>query len=113
MANSVIPKSLAGDVNAINNSTVKITGTRYCGEIGARKIADVCRTSEVPVGLSFWGAQYALDAPSPTLVTTVIINKPVASGNYTVCLLYNVNGVFLSSQLGATGDFVWRQLAFA
>ena len=91
------------------NIYVQKLGTRLTGNVpNGTSLADYCRTTNVPNGLSFWGIQNASDNPRPGIVGTALVYKPISSGQYTVPLIFSSGKTFISTQLGATGGFTWR-----
>ena len=80
------------------------------GTISNAKISDTVRSSTVPVGISVWQTQTATDSPVTGNVSMAMIIKPTASGQFSVCALFATGHVYMSNQLGASGDFVWTTL---
>lgn len=80
------------------------------GIISNAKISDTVRSSTVPVGISVWQTQTATDSPVTGNVSMAMIIKPTASGQFSVCALFATGHVYMSNQLGASGDFVWTTL---
>lgn len=80
------------------------------GTINGAKISDTIRTSVVPIGISIWATQRATDSPQYGNVTTTIIYKPLASGQFSTCFMFGASICYVSSGLGTTGDFIWHQI---
>ena len=103
-------KYARGDhVHPTDTTKVDKLGTRLTGNIpSGTSLADYCRTTNVPNGLSFWGIQNASDNPRPGIVGTALVYKPLSSGQYTVPLVFSSGIAYISTQLGASGGFTWR-----
>lgn len=101
---------MIGQTNGGTDTTkVDKLGTRLTGNVpNGTSLADYCRTTNVPNGLSFWGIQNASDNPRPGIVGTALVYKPTSSGQYTVPLIFSSGKTYISTQLGATGGFTWR-----